>query len=161
MILRPWSTLEKATKHGQPRGLATNFRRFALLCPPNGRDNLIKVKELMAQRRESLGGSLNPDERQQTEKKPLCWQERVDSFSPIFFFYCLKYSPSASQGQGQSGIIFFYSVFIQYRASADSSLSLELFLMSLEPAMEPVSTQAKTPVHPNLLTLFPSPKTPA
>ena len=42
------------TINGQPRGLATNFRRFALLCPPSARDNLIKVKEMLAQRRESL-----------------------------------------------------------------------------------------------------------
>jgi hypothetical protein len=48
-----------------------------------------------------------------------------------YFFYCLKYSPSASQGQGQSGIDFSIQFFIQHRASADSSLSLEPFLMSL------------------------------
>lgn len=59
------------TVNGQPRGLATNFRRFALLCPPNARDNLVKVKELLAQRRESLGRSLNPDERKEAASSPV------------------------------------------------------------------------------------------
>ncbi len=59
------------TVNGQPRGLATNFRRFALLCPPNASDNLIKVKEMLAQRRESLRRSLSPDERQQASNSPI------------------------------------------------------------------------------------------
>jgi len=59
------------TVNGQPRGLATNFRRFALICPPNARENLIKVKEMMAQRRESLGRSLNPNERRQAANSPI------------------------------------------------------------------------------------------
>jgi hypothetical protein len=59
------------TINGQPRGLATNFRRFALLCPPNARDNLIKVKEMLAQRRQSLRRSLNPDERKQAASSPV------------------------------------------------------------------------------------------
>jgi hypothetical protein len=59
------------TVNGQPRGLATNFRRFALLCPPNARENLIKVKEMLAQRRESLGRSLNPEERKEAASSPV------------------------------------------------------------------------------------------
>lgn len=59
------------TVNDQPRGLATNFRRFALLCPPNSRENLIKVKEMLAQRRESLRRSLNPNERQQASSSPV------------------------------------------------------------------------------------------
>jgi hypothetical protein len=59
------------TVNGQPRGLATNFRRFALLCPPNARDNLIKVKEMLGQRRESLRRSLSTYERRQAANLPV------------------------------------------------------------------------------------------
>ena len=41
------------TVNGGPMGLATNFRRYALLCPPNARENLIKVKKLLNQRKNS------------------------------------------------------------------------------------------------------------
>jgi len=59
------------TVNDQPKGLATNFRRFALLCPPNARENLIKVKKLLAQRKQSLGSSLDPDERKQAWSSPV------------------------------------------------------------------------------------------
>jgi hypothetical protein len=60
------------TINGQPRGLATNFRRLALLSPPNTpRENLIKVKEMLARRRESLRRSLSPDERRQASTSPI------------------------------------------------------------------------------------------
>jgi len=57
--------------NGQPRGLATNFGRFALLCPPNARENLIKVKKLLAQRNQSLDSSLDADERKQAGSSPV------------------------------------------------------------------------------------------
>jgi len=57
--------------NGQPRGLAANFGRFALLCPPNARENLIKVKKLLAQRNQSLGSSLDADERKKAESSPV------------------------------------------------------------------------------------------
>jgi hypothetical protein len=59
------------TVNGASMGLATNFRRFALLCPPNARENMIKVKEMLAQRKESLGRSLNADERKQAASSPV------------------------------------------------------------------------------------------
>jgi len=59
------------TVNGGPMGLATNFRRFALLCPPNARENLIKVKKLLNQRKQSLGRSLDPDERKQAWSSPV------------------------------------------------------------------------------------------
>jgi hypothetical protein len=59
------------TVNGQPQGLATNFRRYALLCPPNARDNLIKVKKLLAQRKQSLGRGLDADERKQAWSSPV------------------------------------------------------------------------------------------
>jgi hypothetical protein len=57
--------------NGNIIGLTTNFRRFALFCPANNRGSLIKVKEMLAQRQESLGRSLNPDERQQASNSPV------------------------------------------------------------------------------------------
>jgi hypothetical protein len=71
------------TINGQPRGLATNFRRFALLCPPNARDNLIKVKEMLAQRRESLRRSLNPYERRQATNLPVWIYLNVKQGAPL------------------------------------------------------------------------------
>jgi len=59
------------TVNGRSMGLATNFRRFALLCPPNARENLIKVKEMLSQRKESLGRSLDADERKQAASSPV------------------------------------------------------------------------------------------
>lgn len=59
------------TINGQPRVLATNFRRSALLCPPNARDKLLKVKEMLAQRSNSLRRSLNSDERRQAASSPI------------------------------------------------------------------------------------------
>ena len=59
------------TSNGRSMGLATNFRRFALLCPPNAHENLIKVKKLLARRKQSLGRSLNADERKQAASSPV------------------------------------------------------------------------------------------
>jgi len=59
------------TSNGSPMGLATNFRRYALLCPPNARENLIKVKKMLAQRKQSLGRGLDADERKQAWSSPV------------------------------------------------------------------------------------------
>jgi hypothetical protein len=71
------------TVNGQPRGLATNFRRSALLCPPNARENLIKVKKLLAQRKQSLGRSLDADERKQAASSPVWVYLNVKQASPM------------------------------------------------------------------------------
>ena len=59
------------TVNGGPQGLATNFRRYALLCPPNARENLIKVKKMLAERKQSLGRSLDAEERKQAGSSPV------------------------------------------------------------------------------------------
>ncbi len=59
------------TVNDNPMGLATNFRRFALLCPPNARENLIKVKKMLARRKQSLGNSLNAEEKKQAASSPV------------------------------------------------------------------------------------------
>jgi hypothetical protein len=71
------------TANGQPRGLAANFRRFALLCPPNARDNLIKVKEMLGQRRQSLRRSLNNYERRQAANLPVWIYLNVKQGAPL------------------------------------------------------------------------------
>jgi hypothetical protein len=109
------------TVNGQPRGLATNFRRFALLCPPNARDNLVKVKEMLAQRRESLGRSLNPDERKEAASSPVWIYLNVKQGSkligPMLFgkleqmkgqLQKMKESGEAPMMVDPSGIINFY-----------------------------------------------------
>lgn len=59
------------TVDGGPVGLATNFRRFALLCQTNARGQLIKVKKLLNQRKRSLGASLDPETRKQSQSSPV------------------------------------------------------------------------------------------
>ena len=39
------------TVNGNPMGLAMNFRRFALLCPANARENLTKARKMLTQRK--------------------------------------------------------------------------------------------------------------
>jgi hypothetical protein len=53
------------TIDGQPRALATNVRRFALLCWPDAREKLISVKKMMGEREQSLVAALDDDQRQQ------------------------------------------------------------------------------------------------
>ena len=71
------------TVNGGPMGLATNFRRYALLCPPNARENLIKVKKLLNQRKNSLGASLDPDTRKQSTSSPVWVYLNVKQASPM------------------------------------------------------------------------------
>jgi len=59
------------TVDGRSMGLATNFRQFALLCPPKARENLIKVKKLLTQRKQSLGRNLDAEERKQAGSSPV------------------------------------------------------------------------------------------
>jgi len=109
------------TVNGQLRGLATNFRRFALLCPPNARENLIKVKEMLAQRKQSLGRSLNPDERKEAASSPVWIYLNVKQGSkligPMLFgkleqmkgqLQKMKESGEAPMMVDPSGIINFY-----------------------------------------------------
>jgi len=71
------------TVNGGPKGLVTNFRRFALLCPPNARGQLIKVKKLLAQRKRSLGAGLDPDTRKQAASSPVWVYLNVKQGAPM------------------------------------------------------------------------------
>jgi len=59
------------TADGSPRGLATRFRRFALLCPAEARGQLPTVKKMLNQRKNSLGASLDPETRKQAASSPV------------------------------------------------------------------------------------------
>ena len=59
------------TVDGEAEGLVTNFRRFALLCPSNAREQLIKVKKMLNQRKRSLGAGLDPETRKQAASAPV------------------------------------------------------------------------------------------
>jgi len=69
--------------NGKPMGLATNFRRFALLCPPNARGQLATVKELLGQRKNSLGAGLDPETRKQAASSPVWVYLNVKQASPM------------------------------------------------------------------------------
>jgi hypothetical protein len=109
------------TVNGASMGLATNYRRFALLCPPNARENLIKVKEMLSQRKESLGGSLNADERKQAASSPV-WvylnvKQGSQMIQPMLFgglqMMKAQLEKAKESGEGPpidpAGIINFYS----------------------------------------------------
>ncbi len=66
------------TADGQPKGLATSFRQFALLCPPGTRDKLLRVKELMGQTGETLGEALDTSE------------VRLAATSPVWLYLNVK-----------------------------------------------------------------------
>lgn len=59
------------TVDGKPMGLATRFRRFALLCPPHARGQLATVRKMMNQRKNSLVAGLDPETRQQSASSPV------------------------------------------------------------------------------------------
>jgi hypothetical protein len=55
----------------RPRALVTNFRRFALICPPEGGEKLIRVKKMLAQRKRSVATVLDDDEKKQAAGSPV------------------------------------------------------------------------------------------
>ncbi|UCF14335.1 MAG: hypothetical protein JSW59_13050 [Phycisphaerales bacterium] len=71
------------TANGKPAGLVTNFRRFALLCPPNGRGQLMQVKRMLNQRKRSLGASLDAETRKQAASSPVWVYLNVKQASPM------------------------------------------------------------------------------
>ncbi|MHC4147700.1 MAG: hypothetical protein ACYSUD_23425, partial [Planctomycetota bacterium] len=111
------------TVDGKPKALATNFRRFALLCRPDARDKLIKVRKLLSQRKRSLGRSLDPDDRKQAASSPI-WlylnvKEGSQLIQPLVFGKLeqikAELEKAKKSGEGPpmpmdpSGIISFYS----------------------------------------------------
>ena len=71
------------TANGKPMGLATNFRRFALLCPPHARGQIASVKKMLNQRRNSLGANLDAETRKQAASSPVWVYLNVKQASPM------------------------------------------------------------------------------
>ena len=69
--------------NGNPIGLATRFRRSALLCPANSRGQLATVKKMLNQRKDSLGASLDPETRKQAASSPVWVYLNVKQASPM------------------------------------------------------------------------------
>ncbi|NQT02678.1 MAG: hypothetical protein HQ580_11690 [Planctomycetes bacterium] len=113
------------TVNGKVQGLATNYRRYALLCPPDAREKLIKVKKLMSQRKRSLGASLDSDTRKQAASSPV-WiylnvKQGSQMIQPILFggLEKMKAELEKAKESGEklpidpSGIISFYGGIIK------------------------------------------------
>jgi len=108
------------TVDGRPQGLATNFRRFALLCPPNAREKLIRVKEMMGRRKQSLAGVLDDSEKELAATAPVWLYVNVQAGSkligPILFAQLeqMKAQLQKMQEKGEgppidaSGVVNFY-----------------------------------------------------
>lgn len=111
------------TIDGQPRALATNVRRFALLCWPDAREKLISVKKMMGEREQSLVTALDDDQRQQAADASLWVYLNIKQASELIrpmFFAGLEQMKAQLQkmkesGQGPpmmvdpAGVINFYS----------------------------------------------------
>jgi hypothetical protein len=126
------------TVNGASMGLATNFRRFALLCPPNARENMIKVKEMLAQRKESLGRSLNADERKQAASSPV-WvylnvKQGSQMIQPMFMggLQQMKAQLEKAKESGEgppidpAGIISFYSGILKTVLNGTENVTIAL-----------------------------------
>lgn len=81
--------ISTVTVNEKVQALATNFQRHAVLCPPNARENLIKVRKLLSQRKRSLGAGLEPEVRKQAASSPV-WvylnvKQGTQFIQPILF----------------------------------------------------------------------------
>lgn len=59
------------TLDGRARALVTNLRRFAIVCAPNAREKLSRVKKMMGQRQNSLFRVLDDGEKEMAATSPV------------------------------------------------------------------------------------------
>lgn len=71
------------TINDRPRALVTNFRRYAIFCPPNARDKLIRVKQMMRQRQNSLSRVLSEGENEMAATSPVWLYANVKQGSKL------------------------------------------------------------------------------
>ena len=71
------------TVEGRLEGLATRFRRYALLCPPHLREKLPQVKKMMAQRKRSFANSLNDNEKKLAADSSIWLHLNVKQGAPL------------------------------------------------------------------------------
>jgi hypothetical protein len=108
------------TLDGRTRALVTNFRRFAIVCPPNAHEKLSRVKEMMGQRQKSLSTVLDSGEKKMAATSPVWLYANVKQGSkliqPILFGILEKMKTQLEKakksGEGPpmdtAGIIGFY-----------------------------------------------------
>jgi hypothetical protein len=94
------------TVDGRDRALATKLRRFALLCPPEARDKLVRVKKLTGARRRGLVNALDENEIELATTSPV-WlylnvQEGSKLIGPMVFAQ-LEQMKAALQSVKESG----------------------------------------------------------
>ncbi len=63
--------ISSITHDGRTLALATNFRRFAIICAPDAREKLNRVKEMMGQRQDSLFRVLDDGEKETAATSPV------------------------------------------------------------------------------------------
>jgi hypothetical protein len=71
------------TVNGRPEGCAIQVRRFALLCPPWARGNLIRVKKMMGQKRQGLANALDAGEKELAASSPVWLYANVQEGSKL------------------------------------------------------------------------------
>lgn len=108
------------TLDGRTLALVTNFRRFAIVCAPDAREKLSRVKEMMGQRQNSLFRVLDAGEKEMAATSPVWLYANVKQGSkllqPLLFGGLEKMKAqlekAKEKGEGPSidtaGIIGFY-----------------------------------------------------
>ena len=71
------------TVDGRLEGLATRFRRYALLCPPHLREKLPQVTKMMAQRKRSLVSRLDDNEKKLAATSSIWLSVNVKQGAPL------------------------------------------------------------------------------
>ena len=71
------------TLEGRPLALATNLRRFAIVCAPNAREKLSQVKEMMGQRQNSLFRVIDDGEKKMAATSPIWLYANVKQGSKL------------------------------------------------------------------------------
>jgi hypothetical protein len=71
------------TINDRPRALVTSLRRYAIFCPPNAREKLIQVKQMMRQRQNSLSRVLDDGEKEMATTSPVWLYANVKDGSKL------------------------------------------------------------------------------
>ncbi|UCD50390.1 MAG: hypothetical protein JSW27_23050 [Phycisphaerales bacterium] len=71
------------TVDGQPRIIATQFGRYALLARPNARDNIVQVRKMMRDRQAGLRSALSEGERTLSAESPIWLYGNVQKAAAI------------------------------------------------------------------------------
>ncbi|MHC4752209.1 MAG: hypothetical protein ACYTFW_20345, partial [Planctomycetota bacterium] len=127
------------TVDGRPNGFAMKYRRFALCGPPGNRDKLIRVKELMGQRRQNLSSVLDAGDTELAANSPAWLYLNVKQGSnlvgPMVFGMLeqmkVKLQEMKESGEGPpmvdpSGIVNFYAGIFKIMMSGTEHVTVGL-----------------------------------